>query len=222
MIRSGTILALTAGFVAFSDLHPTAFAATNPTSLNQVETPAEPAIVERRFESAAPASPATGVRPPTGNPLWAIPLRSLSATQERPIFSPTRRPPPPPVIAAPLASVVKPPPPKPPELDHPPLTLMGTVVGESEGIGIFLDQVTSNVVRMRTGEGHAGWLLRSIVGREAIFENGRRSATLTLPVPAADQATRLPTGSSVIARSGGDAWMDGDGQLISPPPRKTP
>src|ERR1700736_2657436 len=30
---------------------------------------------------------------PTGNPLWSVPLSALSATQERPIFSASRRPP---------------------------------------------------------------------------------------------------------------------------------
>src|SRR5262249_29523717 len=34
--------------------------------------------------------------PPTGNPLWATPVGQLSATRERPLFSPSRRPPPPP------------------------------------------------------------------------------------------------------------------------------
>src|SRR5438045_3679915 len=31
----------------------------------------------------------------SGNPLWTIPLASLTATRERPIFTPSRRPPPP-------------------------------------------------------------------------------------------------------------------------------
>jgi hypothetical protein len=32
--------------------------------------------------------------PPSGNPLWAILLKDLSDTRERPIFTPSRRPPP--------------------------------------------------------------------------------------------------------------------------------
>src|SRR5215831_17659551 len=35
-----------------------------------------------------------------GNPLWAVPLADLSATRERPIFSPSRRPPARPAVAA--------------------------------------------------------------------------------------------------------------------------
>src|SRR5260370_6901414 len=50
------------------------------------------------------------------SPLAAQPLDRLSATRERPLFSPTRRPPPPPppVVAAPA------PPPPPPPPPHPP------------------------------------------------------------------------------------------------------
>ena len=40
-------------------------------------------------------------RQPSGNPLWAIPLRALTVTRDRPIFSPSRRPPAAAVIAAP-------------------------------------------------------------------------------------------------------------------------
>jgi general secretion pathway protein N len=221
MIRLGTILALTAGFIAVNGRNSPALAATNPTSLNQIETPVDQAIVERGLENVAPALPS--VPPPTGNPLWAVPLRSLSVTRDRPIFSPSRRPVVPAVVAAPVIPAAKPPSPTPPEPDHPLLTLMGTIAGEAEGIGIFLDQVTNNVVRIRTGEGYSGWVLRSIEGREAIFEKGLRSATMTLPAPAAtDQAPRPPAGSPIIARSGGDTWMDGDGRLISPPARKGP
>src|ERR1019366_4651011 len=78
-------------------------------------------------------------REPMGNPLWAIPLGSLSITRDRPLFTPSRRPPAPAVVAAPRVV-----PPKvvirPAEPEHPNLTLIGTVVGETEGIGVFLDQ----------------------------------------------------------------------------------
>jgi hypothetical protein len=33
--------------------------------------------------------------PPSGNPLWAVPIKDLSQTRDRPIFTPSRRPPPP-------------------------------------------------------------------------------------------------------------------------------
>jgi hypothetical protein len=119
-------------------------------------------------------------RAPMGNPLWAIPLGSLSITRDRPLFTPSRRPPAPAVVAAPRVV-----PPKvvirPPEPEHPNLTLIGTVVGENEGIGVFLDQTTHNFVRLKTGEGHAGWILRSVTAREATLEKDSQTETLSLP-----------------------------------------
>ena len=82
---------------------------------------------------AAPAAPA---RVPSANPLWAVPLSQLPDTRERPIFSPSRRPPP--LAAAANAVPVKPPPPK-TVLRPPQLSLVGTIAGQDESFGIFLD-----------------------------------------------------------------------------------
>src|SRR5215510_16368096 len=67
-----------------------------------------------------------------GNPLWAIPLNTLTATRARPIFSSSRRPPPPAIVAAPY--VPPPPPPASREPERPPLALVGTVAGGNEGL----------------------------------------------------------------------------------------
>jgi general secretion pathway protein N len=128
----------------------------------------------------APAEPDKVTAPITaGNPLWGIPLSTLSSTRERPLFSPSRRPPPAAVVTA--APPPPPPPPKPVVPDHPALTLVGTIVGKTMSIGVFIDQATKQVVRLRTGEGHANWTLRAIDGREAILDNDRQEATLALP-----------------------------------------
>ena len=159
-------------------------------------------------------------RPPLrGNPLWAVPLRSLSITRERPIFSPSRRPPPPAVVAAPIVRPATPPPPKPEEPDHPLLALVGTVIGETESIGVFFDQSAQSVIRLRSGEGYAGWVLRSVQAREATFEKGRRAATLVLPANGAEQAGLPSVATSEGVRAG--TWTDGDGQVISHPPART-
>jgi hypothetical protein len=137
----------------------------------------------------APAK-AAPERAPMGNPLWAIPLGSLSLTRDRPLFTPSRHPPAPAVVAAPRVvapKVVI----RPPEPQHPNLTLIGTVVGETEGIGVFLDQASHNFVRLKTGEGHAGWILRSIKAREATLEKDEQSETLILPAPQ-DSSPRAP------------------------------
>lgn len=118
----------------------------------------------------------------SGNPLWAVPLSSLSVTRDRPLFSASRRPPAPPVVVQPVVQA-RPAPPPPPRAPEPPrLTLVGTVAGE-QGIAVFVDQTTQTIVRLRTGEGHDGWVLRTIGGREVTLQNDRESAILSLPPP---------------------------------------
>ncbi len=121
--------------------------------------------------------------PPSGNPLWAIPIKELSETRDRPIFTPSRRPPSPPVVEKPYT----PPPPPRVETTPPPepltLSLLGTIAGESEGVALFMEKGSQEVVRLRTGESHKGWVLRSVQGRQAMLEKGDRKETVTLPAP---------------------------------------
>src|SRR5437879_2208991 len=74
---------------------------------------------------------------PSGNPLWAVPLSSLSATREHPLFSASRRPPPPVIVGptrpAPLPVVRR------PEPERPPLTLVGTITSDRDGIAVFVE-----------------------------------------------------------------------------------
>ncbi|MGH6727933.1 MAG: hypothetical protein ACREB8_15530 [Pseudolabrys sp.] len=134
--------------------------------------------------------PASGAaeRAQIGNPLWAIPLATLSVTRERPLFTPSRRPPAPAVVAVPPPVQPKPVL-RPVAQEHLNLTLIGTVVGNNEGIGVFLDQATHNFVRLKTGQAHAGWTLRSVKAREATLEKDHRTETLSFPVP---QSSRVP------------------------------
>lgn len=124
--------------------------------------------------------------PPTeasGNPLWAIPLSALTATRERPLFLPSRRAPAA-AVAGPVAIAPAPPPPPPPsEPERPPLALIGVIAGESEGFAVFLDQANNNVVRLKTGQDHNGWVLRAVKGREATLHKNGKSEVLALPVP---------------------------------------
>ena len=149
--------------------------------------------------SAAPnVSPQAEQRPapartdhhPAGNPLWAIPLKVLSATRERPIFSPSRRPPP--MIASPLAVPASVTASRPTEPQRPQLLLVGTVVGEKEAIAVFLDETTKNPIRLRTGDGHQGWVLRSVHRREATFQKDQQTATFSLPKPGTNQTSAGP------------------------------
>jgi hypothetical protein len=136
--------------------------------------------------------------PPSGNPLWAIPLKDLSDTRDRPIFTPSRRPPPPLVVEKPY---VPPPPPR-VETKPPPeplmLSLLGTIAGDSAGVALFMERTSQEVVRLRTGESHQGWVLRSVHGREAMLEKGDRKETVTLPNPGDAPGAAAPPGVPVI------------------------
>jgi general secretion pathway protein N len=137
---------------------------------------------------------------PSGNPLWAIPLSALTATRERPLFTPSRRAPAP-AVAGPVAVAAPPPPPPSAEPERPALQLIGAIVGEHEGIAVFLDQATNNVIRLRTGQDHGGWVLSSVKGREATLTKDRRSETLALPVPGGPAMPAGPIG--VMPPAGG-------------------
>jgi hypothetical protein len=131
--------------------------------------------------------PATAERTPSANPLWAIPLATLSNTRERPIFSSSRRPPPPAVASIPAAKAL-PAAPKPPTVERPQLSLVGTIAGIDQGFGIFVDQITKVALRLKIGEDYQGWKLRSVQGREVTLERDRQTTTLSLPPPAAGAA----------------------------------
>jgi hypothetical protein len=146
--------------------------------------------------AAAPAvvvmpaqQPVTAIQhAPSANPLWAIPLATLSSTRERPIFSRSRRPPPP-AIAPVLANA--PPPPKPARVERPQLSLVGTIVGGDQSFAIFVDPSGKAALRLKLGEDYQGWTLRSVHGREAILERNQQTAVLSLPQPGAGEAGPL-------------------------------
>ena len=109
------------------------------------------------------------------NSLWSVALTSLAVTRERPIFSPSRRPRPTAMKAIPL----------PTSSAQPPLVLVGAIAGEAEGIAIFQDKTTKNIVRLKPGESHAGWILQTVKAREVTLQNEQRGIVLALPTPLA-------------------------------------
>jgi hypothetical protein len=160
------------GILAIGWLAPCVHAATAPVRDGLIGTRLTPFInteVEPRQSGDR--------KPETGNPLWAIPLGSLSFTRERPLFSPSRRPP--------AQAIAAPPPPKPRAAPIVPeqlqLTLVGTVIGGKEHIGVFLDNATKNVVRLEVGQEAAGWTLRDVQARTATFKKDQRQTMLALP-----------------------------------------
>jgi hypothetical protein len=135
-------------------------------------------------QRTATRSPDAAVESPSsaGNPLWALPLKQLSITRDRPIFSPSRRPPPPatPTYIAPVAVRQTA---KPAEPERPSITLIGTILGSTESIGVFFNPATRDIVRLRVGEDHEGWALRAVKTREVTLVKDREKVVLELPPP---------------------------------------
>ena len=144
----------------------------------------EPAttVVEVTIPPSAPGAPAIE-RPLSANPLWETPLKQFTATRERPIFLPSRRAPAPSTVA--VAKVVALPKPKEPE--QPQVALVGTISGDDISFGIFVDQATKAVVRLKVGEDFQGWQLRSIQSREASFQKNQLTFVVALPKPGLSQ-----------------------------------
>lgn len=123
--------------------------------------------------------PASAAASAVANPLWAIPLTSLTATRERPIFSRSRHPLPA-TEPLPIQSNSL------PFSNRPPLTLIGIIAGNDDGVAILLDGPTKDAVRLKVGESHLGWMLKSLKGREATLQKEQTTAILELPLPPAN------------------------------------
>jgi hypothetical protein len=79
-----------------------------PTGVSLRENATDQAGLSTEQYLTAPRKPGAQQPPPGGYPLRGIPLDELAVTQERPLFTASRRPPVPPVAAQPIA---EPPPP---------------------------------------------------------------------------------------------------------------
>ena len=165
-------------------------------------------------------APARRSRPPAGGSGSAARTRSarpiLTATQERPIFSASRRPPQRAVIAAPGENASAAAPQKAAEPEHPPLALIGAVVGESDAIAVFLDRTNQKIVRWRQGEAHAEWVDSSILPRGGHIQEGR---FLSLSARTVLRA--------LLARRRHPVWWSRPRAALTPPmptfvPRSTP
>lgn len=192
-LRSARLLCLTAvAALAVLAHRPAASAEGEPLPQVEFLAPGRPVA------KALPAAPDQE----RGNPLWAVPLESLSATRDRPLFTPSRRPPDAPVAMAPPPPPAAPPPAAP---ARPQLVLMGTVVSTAGSLGIFTDPASGQVLRLRVGEAHGGWTLRSVGARDVVMHAGADNVTLALPVPGkgGPQPPRGSEGPFAAAQVGG-------------------
>jgi general secretion pathway protein N len=174
-------LALLSGLVLTTGRVPVSLAATSATLdilPNDVMGAPERVEVGNVKPLAGPKRD-PGKLPVSGNPLWSVPLSVLTATQERPIFSASRRPPPRAVAGPPIQPVIAPVA-KPAEPERPALLLIGAVVGDSDAIAVFLDRTNQGIVRLRAGDSHAGWVLSSVLPREVTLKKADQSEVLVL------------------------------------------
>jgi general secretion pathway protein N len=177
-------LALLSGLILVAGGISASYAATSAT-LDVL--PNDVAGVPERVD-VGPVRPVTGQKrqvekpPASGNPLWSVPLSVLTATQERPIFSASRRPPPR-AVAGPQIEPVAAPVAKPAEPERPALALIGAVVGDRDAIAVFLDRTNQKIVRLRSGDSHAGWVLSSVLGREVTLKKAEQTEVLVLQRP---------------------------------------
>jgi hypothetical protein len=210
-LLSGILTAAAQGIApdsVFPSTEPSLSSAISENTFGREQTNAPPRLVAARQGE-----------PLAGNPLWAIPVSALPETGARPLFSPSRRPPPRPVVAALPPPPAKPTPPAKPEPDHPLLTLLGTIVGQSLEIGVFIDDTSQDVIRLRTGEVYGGWTLRSVRDRVTTFEKGGyREATLALPAPGAEPTPPSPGAASLATERVG---IRGNDRMTGPSPVNT-
>jgi general secretion pathway protein N len=135
---------------------------------------------------------------PRGNPLWSVPVSAMTATQERPIFSVSRRPPQRAVVA-PAAEAENAPAPAKPAEGPPPLALVGAVVGDGDSIAVFIDRASLKTIRLRPGEAHAGWVLSSVLRREVTLKKDDRTETIGLKAMEGQAAAAAPPPSAIGA-----------------------
>jgi general secretion pathway protein N len=193
-------LALLSGLIVTAGWVPELGAATSATldilPNDGAGAPADRVEVGKLKPLAVPNREAVK-QPVGGNPLWSVPLSVLTATQERPIFSASRRPPPRAVAGPRIEPVIVPVAQKPAEVEHPPLALIGAVVGDSDAIAVFLDRTNQAIVRLRAGETHAGWVLSSVLRREVTLKKADLTEVLEFQRPDAASAPAVSPGLPV-------------------------
>jgi hypothetical protein len=191
--------------------------APRPIDQVPVATPPPPPQLGATTTTTTAAPPVEHIT--SGNPLWAIPLARLTASRDQPLFAPSRRPAPPLEMVR-AAPVPVGPPPKPPEPEKPQLSLLGTVAGSRERIGLFIDSVSKEVLRLKAGENHQGWTLRNVRPRQVELAKGLDNAVLDLappdlkPGPAAPLLAGSPPAGPLLAAP---ATVTSASAALSPP-----
>ena len=192
--RKITSMALLSGGVLAglsSDL-PAATSSTLDILSSDREESAPASLEVGRVAPIAPLNGDAAMPLPSGNPLWSIPLSLLSATQERPVFSASRRPPQPAVVPPPVEPVSAPAPPVATGPERPALALIGTVIGDDDAVAVLFNQSNQAILRLKRGDMHAGWSVESVSRSEVILTSASRTETFAFQLPSSSygSATR--------------------------------
>jgi hypothetical protein len=143
---------------------------------------------------AADSSPQRDVHPGAApvSPLAAQqPLDQLSATRDRPLFSPTRRPQAPPPIIVPTA----PPPPPPPDV-----ALLGVVMDGDTARALVRVGQQAKITRVQIGDDIGGWKVGQIEARFVVLLLDGREAKFGMF--SGHNARRFPPAGSIAQSQG--------------------
>jgi hypothetical protein len=155
---------------------------------------------------AADSSPRGGVHPGAApvSPLAAQqPLSQLSATRDRPLFSPTRRPPAPPPVIVPTA----PPPPPPPDV-----ALLGVIMDGDTARALVRVGQQPKITRVQIGDNIGGWKVGQIEARFVVLLLDGREAKFGMFN--GKSARRFPP-AGAIAQSQGPQQPDSGPQALN-------
>jgi hypothetical protein len=107
------------------------------------------------------------------NPLAGLALGGLSATRERPLFSPSRHAPSPAVVFVHPPAVQPPAPP-------PNLELYGTIIDADDALAIVFSSSTNHTTRVHVGDEIDGWKVDEIDERKLVLLLDQRTAVFTI------------------------------------------
>jgi general secretion pathway protein N len=179
MQRSGILFALSVVLAATAAAGPIDRPATPEVEAAPAPTTKGSGVADTADSAGAPFASDREQASPAGNPLWTIPLSSLAATRNRPLFSASRRPP---IVAVPIVAppqkeeALAPPPP-----EQPLLTLIGTIVGPEASVAMLQGSNAEAISRLRVGQENDGWRVGGIGLRSIVVEKGAQSVELDLP-----------------------------------------
>jgi hypothetical protein len=103
------------------------------------------------------------------SPLATQPLDRLSATRERPLFSPTRQLPPPVILDQ-----------RPPISPPPAVALLGVIMDGEEATALVRAGPAAKLIRLRIGDDFGGWKVGQIEARQLVLVLDNRTAIFTI------------------------------------------